>query len=714
MGELPDELLCHIFSYLPTGAQAQLARVSRRASRLVLPMLYHSVQLVDRCNESTRDEHDDTPIIRMLLSLVQNPAVAAHVRELTHQCHVTLPDWQVIPDMSFSDTHLSRDPRTLCLLQRAIRNMTSVQTLRVIVGHQNIVEGLLYGFFHPSRTSRYPVRRLWIESSSLNNSIWQWHGLNVAQGLESLRIRRLPLLNPRGRNTPFFHRFERKEGLDTSLDPVYQLEKISAVEDDIYSSLRHEYPPALLRQCSEVTCIYCGRRSLSSEKRRNVLYSIVKAEAMTLTSITFDWLINGEAIVTALAQDKPFFPRLKALQVRNAVEACVTPDSPLHLLAQSWLFGPIWLDFLQRHPNIECLAWPIEWFVQGPGIITDNVRNVLSNLGSRLKELRVDAQVLPRIDSTSEAMGRFSPPALRRQQQFVELVAPHMRSLEVLKVEGSVPAELRYQLLQTVRHCPLQKLVIIGLYWAVTNTWLDSDYDEKSYWRLEVTEPIKWTETSASDTNNPEISEICHGRDPAGQSSLSPSFTQAVPPFLDMLAKSQASTITELKFCGFRGAPMISFASPRTHYELSFLKDFHKLCYLTTALWIPSHHQFRDCSEDIYHFWNSKQVLDQGVTSEDGSDDIFQPLLLEYYHHDAIARAVAKLIGPHLSTQACARPGGVGVKVLLLLPTRTHGSEIYEVEVRLGTDCKILGVVEVRGENHPTKLKEKLLARRWF
>jgi len=714
MDELPDELLCHIFSSLPSGAQVQLARVSRRASRLVLPMLYHSVQLVDCYNESTRDDHDDTPMIRMLLSLVEHPALAAHVRELTHQCHVTLPDWQVIPDMSFSDTNLSRDPRTLCLLQRAICNMTSVQTLRVLVGHQNIVEGLLYGFFHPSRTSQYPVRRLWIESSSLNNTIWQWHSLNVSQGLESLRVRRLPLLNPRGRNTPFFHRLERREGLDTSLDPVYQIEKIAAVEDDIYSSLRPEYSPALLRQCSEVGCIYCGRPSLSCEKKRNVLYSIVKAEATTLTSITFDWLINGEAIVTALAQDKPFFPRLKALQVRNAVEASATLGGSLHLLAQSWLFGPVWLDFLLRHPNIECLAWPIEWFLQDPGAITDTVRNVLSNLGSRLKELRVDAQVLPRIDSTSEAMGLFSPPALRRQQQFVELVAPHMRSLEVLKIEGSVPAEVRYQLLQTVRHCPLQKLVIIGLYWAVTNTWLDSDYDEESYWRLEVTKPIKWMGTSTSDPNNPEISEIVQGRDPAGQSSLSPSFTQAVPPFLELLANSQASTITELKFCGFRGAPTIFYPSPRTYYELSFLKHFHKLCYLTTALWIPSHHQSRDRSEDIYHFWNNETVLDQEETSEDGGEDIFQPLLLEYYHHDSIAREVEKLIGPHLSPQACARPGGVGVKVLLLLPTETHGSEIYEVEVRLGTDCKILGVVEVRGENHPTKLKEKLLARRWF
>jgi len=707
MDELPDEVLCQVFSYLPSGAQAQLARVSRRASRLVLPMLYYSVQLVDCFNESTLDDHDDSPMIRMLLSLVQNPTLAAHVRELKHECHVVLPDWQDIPDISFSETHLSRDPRTLCLLQRAISNMTSVQTLRVIVGHQNITEGLLYGFFHPSRAFRFPVRRLWIESSSLNNTIWQLHGYNVSQGLESLRLRRLPLLYPRGRKTPFFYRFERRYSLDTSPDPVHQIEKITAVENDIYSNLQHNYPPALLRQCSEVSCIYCGRPSVESEKERNFLYSIVKSEESYLTSITFDWLLNGEAIVKALTQTKPFFPRLKALQVRNAVEAPATLDGPLHQLDQSFLFGPVWLDFLQRHRYIECLAWPLEWFIQGPGAITDDIRDVLSTLGSRLKELRVDAQVLPYTDNTSAAMSRSSPQALRRQLQFVELVAPHMRSLEVLKIEGTVPTEVRYQLLQTMRHCPLQKLVVIGLYWAVTNTWVDCDYDDESFWKLEVADRIPWTGT-ISNIVSPE------GNGTAGQSALPQSLTQVVPSVLDMLAHFQASTITELKFCGFRGAPTLLYPSPRAHYELSFLKHFHNLRYLTTAVWIPTHHQSRDRSEDIYRFWKDGILVDQDATLEEAGQRIFHPLLVEYYHHDAIAKNVANLIGPHLSTQACGRPGGVGVKVLMLLLSRIHGSEICEVEVRLGTNCKILGVVEVRGENHPVKLEEKLQGRRWF
>ena len=357
MDELPDELLCQIFSYLPSRAQAQLARVSNRASRLVLPMLYYSVQLVDCYNESTLDDHDDTPMIKMLLSLVQNPALATHVRELKHECHVALPDWQDIPDMSFSETHLSRDPRTSCLLQRAIFNMSSVQTLRVIVGHQNMVEGLLYGFFHPSRTFRLPIRRLWIESSSLSNTIWQLHFPNVSQGLESLRLRRMPLHYPSGRNTQFFHRFSGR-GLEMAHDPVCQIEKITAIESDIYSNLQHDYTPALLRQCSKVSCVYCGRPSVESEKDMNFLYSIVKAEESTLTSITFDWLLSGEAIVKALTQNKPFFPQLKAFQVRNAVEAPATLDGPLHQLDHSLLFGSVWLDFLQRHPYIECLAWP--------------------------------------------------------------------------------------------------------------------------------------------------------------------------------------------------------------------------------------------------------------------------------------------------------------------------------------------------------------------
>ena len=719
MDELPDELLCHIYSYLPSEAQAQVARVSRRASRLVLPLLYYSVHLVDCYNESTLDAHDDSPLIRLLLLLIQNPALAAHIRELTHQCHTMLPDWQDIPDMSFCETYLSRDRRTLCLLQRAICNMTCVQTLRVIVGHQNIVEGLLYGFFHPSRAFRFPVRRLWIESSSLNNTTWQWHSLDVFHGLETLRIRRLPLLYARGGSTPFFHRFEGTGGLDTSLEPINQIEKIKTTESHIYSSLRDTYPPALLQECSEVSCLYCGRLPVKSEKGRNVLYSIIKAEESTLTSITFDWLLNGEAIVTALVENNPFFPRLKALQVRNAVEAPATLGGPIHRLEQCLLFGSVWLGFLQRHPNIECLAWPLEWFIQEPRAITADVRNALSHLGNKLKELRVDAQVLPYVDNTSAVMRHSSPQALRRQEQFVDLIAPHLRSLEVFKIEGTVPTEVRYQLLQTVRQCPLQKLVIIGLHWPVTNIWVDSDYDHEAFWKLEITEPILWADPIASTTSNTESSQMIKGQEPASQSSLTPSFTQPVPPVLEMLAQFQASTIAELKFCGFQGAISLLYPSPRTHYELSFLRHFHNLRYLTTAVWIPTYHEARDCSEDIYTLWN-ETLVNQEATSqgeeEDGEDldHKFRPLVVENYHQDAIAQKVAKLIGPHLSTQACRRPGGVGVKVLLLLPSGRRGSEIYEVEVQLGIDCRILRVTGVRGENHAVKLKEKLLARRWF
>ena len=304
-------------------------------------------------------------------------------------------------------------------------------------------------------------------------------------------------------------------------------------------------------------------------------------------------------------------------------------------------------------------------------------------------------------------MSRSSPQALRRQLQFVELVAPYMRSLEVLKIEGTVPAEVRYQLLKTTWHCPLQKLVIIGLYWAVTNTWVDCDYDDESFWKLEVSQPIPWIDNKTYIVNS-------GGHEPAGQSAFSPSFTRVAPPVLDMLAHFQASTITELKFCGFRGAPTLLHPSPRTHDELSFLKHFHNLRYFTTAVWIPTHHQSQDRSEDVCQFWNDEFLVDQNPTSEEDGQNTFHALLVEHYHHSAIAKSVASLVGPHLSPQACGLPGGVGVKVLMLLPSGTRGSEIYEVEVRLGTNCEILGVVETRGENHPVKLEEKLQRRRWF
>ena len=182
------EILDDILGRLPRWSQPCAALTSRTLYKVAIPRLYHSIELVDYRNVRTGDEHDDSPMIRVLLVLAQSPLHASHVRVLMHRCHLPLPDvFDDLPTMSFSDATLSRDSRTLHLLQPAIQNMSNVHNLRIILGHHNIVNGLLLGFFDKDRPSKCPVRRLWLESSCLDGLDW---GQLSSIGLESFRYRR--------------------------------------------------------------------------------------------------------------------------------------------------------------------------------------------------------------------------------------------------------------------------------------------------------------------------------------------------------------------------------------------------------------------------------------------------------------------------------------------------------------------------------------------
>ncbi|MCJ1386743.1 hypothetical protein MMC17_009869, partial [Xylographa soralifera] len=92
MDALPDELLDLILCKLPRLTQAQISLSSRRLSSLITPYLYHTVELVDRRNDATLDQHDDTPMLQMLLLLIRRPHLASYVRDLSYRCHENLPD----------------------------------------------------------------------------------------------------------------------------------------------------------------------------------------------------------------------------------------------------------------------------------------------------------------------------------------------------------------------------------------------------------------------------------------------------------------------------------------------------------------------------------------------------------------------------------------------------------------------------------------------
>ncbi|MCJ1393856.1 hypothetical protein MMC18_006732 [Xylographa bjoerkii] len=617
--------------------------------------------------------------------------------------------------MSFCSTTLSADPRTQCMLQRAIRYMTGVHTLRILLGHQYVVEGLIQGFFHSERISQRPVRRLWLESSCIDRCYWDQRILSLAPGLESFRIRRTYI--SRTPNASLFD-LARSQTASTGFSGTYDtithlpetLEHAVELDSTSYSSLAKQYPSRVLEICGDLSCLSCANTSKRDQNDPSFFYGVLIGQIETLTSITFDWLLNGRAVHEALTSTRPHFPRLRALQVRNAVDPPAQLEETLSLGVSSpecYLLGQPWLDFFQRHPNLECLAWPIEYFLPDgtqSRTLRDDARDVIKTLGHHLKSLRVDARVMNHYVDTVEMLGAHSPQALGRQTAFVRFVAPQMRSLKVIKVEGTVPMELRHELLRALQQCSLQKVVVIGVNWALADTWTDLEDHHSSHWRLDIGRPVSWKSAAPSIQPIPIPDDLLKTQQDLEALSLEVVECPAVLSLLEVLALGQAASVIELKFCGFTGAPMLYYPSPEAQAELSYLKHFHNLRYLTTAVWLAATHENRDLSPQIFDFWNHKSA--QTPQNLHGT-------LTEYYSPAVLAQKIAELIGPYLSTQACSHPAGVSVKALFLI-RQSHHNEIFELQVQIGSEGKAMSFGRIRGENHPEKLQEKMLAREWF
>ncbi|MCJ1435736.1 hypothetical protein MMC27_005111 [Xylographa pallens] len=485
------------------------------------------------------------------------------------------------------------------------------------------------------------------------------------------------------------------------------------MDSTIYTNLAKQHPSCVLDICGNASCLGCANSPKQGQRDPLFFYGVLNGQTETLTSITFDWLLNGRAVLEALTSTRPHFPRLRALQLRNAVNPPAqleeTPSSAVSYTG-CCLLGPPWLGFLQRHANLECLAWPIEHFLPD-GIqsetLEDDARDVIQTLGHRLKSLRVDAPVLNHYFDTVEMLETYSPRASGRQTAFVRSVASQMRTLRVIKVEGTVPIELRLELLKALQHCSLQKIVVIGVNWALADTWTDLEDTHGSHWRLEIGNPVLWENGIPSIQQTPLQETLLETRQDLEVLSLEVVEQPAALSILEVIAMGQAASVIELKFSGFIGAPMLYYPSPKAQVELSHLKHFHNLRYLTTAVWLAVTHEDQDLSAQIYEFWNTTTRQPVQIPQ------CLHHTLTEYYSPAVLAEKVAELVGPHLSLQACAHPLGVKVKALFLIQ-QSHHNEIFELQVLIGNKGKAMTFSGMRDENHPEKLQEKMLGREWF
>lgn len=734
---LPDELWNEICIRLNRAEQSNTALASWHCYHRVVPHLYRVIELVDCRNDETGDEHDDTPMIRILLVLANNPYLASNVQDLTHKCHLPPPDPCFdLPCESLEDSNLSRDGRTLTLLSRAIDNLVNVNTLRIIYGHHRITIGLLEGFFAKAGNHPHSITRLWLETSCLEN-LFQRAGANaLTDGLRSIRIRRLraktelstvgetevwvrdrltmerivvsqrwrPLPPPNGERE--FSSLGRRSSAAARLDEgIYGrfpgTEGLGGSEDEFDHS------------AADSTCH--DKTPLKNEEPAWVVSELVTASSSTLTSLNLDWVFDVMPLLTNNWITHTTFPNLRAFQVRNAATpaAKFSADSTIALLKGNWL------QFLERHPQIRCLAWPLEHFFHpaSPPYLTSRAEDVVMTLGRTLKELRIDADILFHEEPVTDQIDDADLTSRRtgtRRRFFVEHIAPYMSTLEVLKVEGGIPFDERNEIVRAVRLSPLRKLVLIGISFPLVDTFI-----------VRRPSPARGAligdMVNIGETHREDLAHLLETKDWASlqvEDSLSsstfvPTYNPSKYTLIETITLHHASTITNLKLCGFRGAPDLHRAMAVQLDALAPLRHLHNLRHLTMSFSMSTELEGSDRDDQIRSYWHDAQsprstALAMPAGTEDQNP--WAKLLTERYAPAKLAERVGSMLTPRLSPQALARKGGLSVNALLLL----YAHEIFHLGVQLGVNGEVFSYRGPMSEGRPERVREKLENRAWF
>lgn len=524
-----------------------------------------------------------------------------------------------------------------------------------------------------------------------------------------------------------------------------------------------------------------------SAKHFSSLFYILRS-ATNLTSLSLDWVMSGPGTnsshgtqkdLTALIQSLRLlsFPNLRAFQLRNAISEYTQLQERVWLLdsgyseertAEWWqrtstrvtsqdtqsddmLAYPDvgLLDFMERHPNLQCLAWPMDSFFPprptSPAI-ADRIRNVVANLGRTLLDLRVDyylsAQGEPMTDDNQTSQGLRKRIQRRR---FISEFAAEMRTLQSIKIEGGVPRDEKREIARALSHCPLSKLVYIGASFPLANTWGQdgadlNDIDEGGtpYVTTLEEEDKKSIEDAVKLIPVPETGSASKFRSSYG-------WRAGNDPMLYTIARYHCSTIKELKFCGYSGSPVLKTPTPITHPLLHHLRYFKELRELVMSFWLLTFYDHDHRDEIVINYWldmrkpTSKALAvvhlespdriqnpdEQSLQNAIGSDNLGalnEPLtsetdaaywLYNNFHPLCLANQVAKFIGPHLAKEAKERPGGVRVRASFCLGTACQ--DIFDFDVRIGSEDKVLGYVGPREDSWDGgRAEEKLRNRRWF
>jgi hypothetical protein len=744
------------------------------------------------------DEHDDTPIIQKLfilaayvqslpyrtsitLTVGRNPILASKVHSLTHRCHLPSPNiFDELPRIHCDSETLSQDGRLHVLLNLAIRNMVNLHTLRIVYGHMRLASALVAGIFHRNRQQQVPLRKLWLENCCLSPSVARSLSLLNLSGLESLRLRRVDaaslLATPRDLNFQEFRPsrggtyVEMHDGAGNWAPTTVQISRAGTLElpphysdAELMAQARafdavvwEELPEAgrLVASHPEVSSHEVGPY-LATESPMQWLSGALASTFTTLTSLNLDWVLwrrkepdscdRSKDTLTALAALK--FPHLRAFQIRNAVlQQTKLPDDV-------FLLEDTFLGFMEYHSKLQCLAWPLDKFYSHtkPSLdVRNRILKLIAQLANMLTELRVDAQYAgygEPVTDTSHALEDVHECIRRRR--FIAEFAPHMRHIERIKLEGGIPRDEKREILRALHWCPLKKIVMIGVSYPVGNTWGPQGLNLK-----QLDEGSNW-----EDIHNLEEEDLQGIQESYKQDFLIPQHFEfepsygwpAQPPLLQTIAMHHASTVTELKICGYNGCPILSKLTPITHPLLIGLRQFHNLRQLVMSFWLLTWHESSYRDTEIIKFWmDSRSPASTALVVvtpprrpshdppvEPAQFPVFDPQLpvlqgqmappqefnrwavklKTLFSPSALAYRVATDISPYLSPDAKSRPGGVRMRASFCLGDRDQShpaSDIFDLDMRIGMENEVLEFTGPREEGEKGRWWQKLESRRWF
>ena len=288
-----------------------------------------------------------------------------------------------------------------------------------------------------------------------------------------------------------------------------------------------------------------------------------------------------------------------------------------------------------------------------------------------------------------------------------------MTKLTSIKVEGGMPREERREIVRALHRCPLEKIVLIGVCNPLGNTWgaegreLNETFgqDDLECLEAEHTDAVYSLGSKQPESPPPDFKFVpTYGWPPS-------------PPMIHTIASFHANTVTELKFCGYKGAPVLFQPTPITQPILAGLKHFHKLESLIMSVWLSTTFEEGHRDAEIIKYW--VEARSPATTSlvhiTDEEPEGWAKELRTKFAPPALAWEITNRIGPFLSESAKRRRGGVHVRASMCIG---DWGGIFDLDLQIGKGAMnsdvCLWYQGPREELEPEKRRSKLESRRWF